>query len=81
MGIKNLCWRVFDNVVLLQMGQTYQNRLQEFMLVAEGEQGLRQVEEWRKDQQAEWDRLSTTVRRNNIVHHQRARPTPDILWL
>ena len=67
MGIKNLCWRVFDNVDLLQMGQTYQNRLQEFMLVADGDQGLRQVEEWRKDQQAEWDRLSTTVSKPSIA--------------
>jgi hypothetical protein len=61
-GLLNLLWRVFDNVVLLQMGSSYMIRFHELALVAEGGSDLASVDDWRKDQQAEWDRLSPTVR-------------------
>ena len=58
----NILWRIFDNVVLLQMGSAYLIRFHELALVAEGGSNLVSVDDWRKDQQAEWDRLSPTVR-------------------
>ena len=59
----NALWRIFDNVVLLQMGSTYLIRFHEFALQADGRNDLPSIEEWRREQQAEWDRLSPTVRR------------------
>ena len=59
----NVLWRIFDNVVLLQMGSTYLIRFHEFAMASDGRNDLLSIEEWRKEQQAEWDRLSPTVRR------------------
>ena len=58
----NALWRIFDNVVLLQMGSTYLIRFHEFAMAADGRNDLLSIEEWRREQQAEWDRLSPTVR-------------------
>ena len=54
------CFQVLDNVVLLQMGRTYLVRFREFAEAAEVDD-LQAIDRWRVDQQAEWDRLSTTV--------------------
>jgi hypothetical protein len=53
-------FQIFDNVILLQMGRTYRMRFRDFAEVAENG-GLQAIERWRIEQQAEWDRLSTTV--------------------
>jgi len=61
-ALLNVLWRIFDNLILLQMGSSYLIRFHELALVAEGGNDLVSVDDWRKDQQAEWDRLSPTVR-------------------
>jgi len=61
-GLWNVLWRILDNVILLQMGSAYMIRFHELTLVAEGGSDLKSIDDWRKDQQAEWDRLSLTVR-------------------
>ena len=61
-SLLNALWRIFDNVILLQMGSTYLIRFHEFAMAADGRNDLLSIEEWRKEQQAEWDRLSPTVR-------------------
>ena len=58
----NTLWRTFDNIVLLQMGSTYLIRFHEFAMAGDGTNNLLSIEEWRREQQAEWDRLSPTVR-------------------
>ena len=65
----NLLWRIFDNVVLLQMGSTYLIRFHEFAMAADEKKDLLSIEEWRREQQAEWDRLSPTVcRKSRLVN-------------
>jgi len=61
MTFMNFFWRFFDNIILLQMGSTYKARLREFSHISNGGDGLRAIEDWRKEQQAEWDRLSTAL--------------------
>lgn len=58
-GLRSLCWSLFDNVILLQMGTTYRRRFEDF---AHMEDDKSSIEQWRKDQQDEWNRLSMTVR-------------------
>ena len=60
-GLLNVSWHIFDNVILLQLGSSYLIRFHELALVAEGGNDLASIDNWRKDQQAEWDRLSPTV--------------------
>jgi hypothetical protein len=55
-----LCLQILDQVLLLQMGRTYLVRFRGFAEAAEIE-GLQVVDRWRVEQQAEWNRLSTTV--------------------
>ena len=61
-GLLNVLWRIVDNVLLLRMGSAYLIRFHELAVVAEGGSDLKSIDDWRKDQQAEWDRLSLTVR-------------------
>ncbi|KAF4612916.1 hypothetical protein D9613_010724 [Agrocybe pediades] len=58
--IRNLLWRIFDNVILLQMGSTYFMRFEQFSVLADA-QGMQAVWKWREEQQDEWNRLSTTL--------------------
>lgn len=55
-----LCLQILDHVLLLQMGRTYLVRFRGFAEAAEIE-GLEVVDRWRVEQQAEWNRLSTTL--------------------
>jgi hypothetical protein len=50
----------FESLFMLQMGHAYRARFEDFA-VARDKLGLEVVEQWRKEQQDEWDRLSTTV--------------------
>jgi len=58
--IGNILWRLFDNLVLLQMGSTYMVRFKDFAMASEGKNVV-EINEWRIEQQEEWNRLSTTV--------------------
>jgi hypothetical protein len=55
-----LCFQIFDNVILLQMGRTYLARFRDFAAASEMDD-LQAIDRWRVEQQAEWDRLSTAV--------------------
>ncbi len=44
------------------MGSAYLIRFHELAVVAEGGSDLKSIDDWGKDQQAEWDQLSLTVR-------------------
>jgi hypothetical protein len=55
-----LCFRIFDAIILLQMGRAYLARFRDFAEVAEKD-GVQAIDRWRAGQQAEWDRLSSTV--------------------
>lgn len=60
-----ILWSIFDVVVLFRMGSIYLHRFEDFegcdhpLCSDEREQ---EVTLWRKEQQKEWDRLSTTVK-------------------
>ncbi|KAF9524779.1 hypothetical protein CPB83DRAFT_595015 [Crepidotus variabilis] len=56
-----ILWLLLDNVLLLQMGSAYLIRFHEFALAADGGKDLPSIDDWRKEQQAEWNRLSTTL--------------------
>jgi hypothetical protein len=58
--IKKLLW-AFDRVILFGIPTTYLSRLRDFDIVSRTA-GLDIIDQWRKEQQAEWDRLSMTVR-------------------
>ncbi|KAJ3507311.1 hypothetical protein NLJ89_g6372 [Agrocybe chaxingu] len=60
-GFLRVSWRIFDNVILLQMGSAYLIRFHELALVASGGNDLVSIDAWRKEQQAEWNRLSPTL--------------------
>lgn len=49
---------MFNNVLLLQVGTTYQRRFEDFAIISSD---LDSIDQWRKDQQDEWNRLSTTL--------------------
>jgi hypothetical protein len=58
---RQLCqtiWFLLNNTLLLQMGTTYKRRFEEFENISDD---MLLVDQWRKDQQDEWNRLSTTV--------------------
>lgn len=55
-----LCFQIFDNVILLQMGSLYLARFRDFAAASEIDD-LQAIDRWRIEQQAEWDRLSTAV--------------------
>lgn len=58
---RQLCqvvWLLLNNTLLLQMGTTYKRRFEEFENISDD---MLIVDQWRKDQQDEWNRLSTTV--------------------
>jgi hypothetical protein len=55
-----LCFQIFDNVILLQMGRAYLARFRDFAAAAEIDD-LQAIDRWRVEQQAEWDRLSNAV--------------------
>lgn len=52
--LSQVTWWIWDHIFLLGTGSVYMARFERF---AED----KQVAEWRQQQQAEWDRLSTTV--------------------
>ena len=56
MQITKFLWHAFDYIFLLQMGRAYRSRFRMFS------QKSHDVNEWRQQQQREWDRLSTAVR-------------------
>ncbi|KAJ8596862.1 hypothetical protein M405DRAFT_804748 [Rhizopogon salebrosus TDB-379] len=55
-----LCFRIFDAIILLQMGRAYLARFRDFAEVAEKD-GVKAIDRWRAGQQEEWDRLSSTL--------------------
>lgn len=62
--IRNFVWNVVDTIVLFRLASIYLHRFDDF----EGcdhpehsEEREKEVTLWRKEQQKEWDRLSTTV--------------------
>lgn len=59
---RRLLWRFLDHTIFLQMVSTFKNRFRDFTEGPDGDEGLKVIEEWRKDQQDEWNRLSMTVR-------------------
>jgi hypothetical protein len=63
--IAQFIWNIFDYVILLQMGRSYLTRFRQFR------QKSSDVSGWRRQQQKEWERLSTGVRLystgNNVV--------------
>ncbi|CAA7264013.1 unnamed protein product [Cyclocybe aegerita] len=60
-GFLHISWRIFDNIILLQMGSAYLIRFHELALVAGGGNDLVSIDAWRKEQQAEWNRLAPTL--------------------
>lgn len=59
-----ILWAIFDVVVLFRMGSIYLHRFEDFEGCHHPEHSderEREVTLWRKEQQKEWDRLSTTV--------------------
>ena len=53
--ISRTVWWLWDKIFLFHTGQVYLSRLKRYA------EDAHQMEKWRKDQQREWDRLSTTV--------------------
>jgi hypothetical protein len=57
--IAQFLWNAFDYIILLQMGRAYLTRFRQFR------QKSSDVSGWRRQQQKEWERLSTGVRALN----------------
>ncbi|KAJ3539618.1 hypothetical protein NMY22_g4655 [Coprinellus aureogranulatus] len=56
--VSSFCWFLLNNVLLLQMGTTYRRRFEDFAIISDD---IASIDQWRKDQQDEWNRLSTTL--------------------
>jgi hypothetical protein len=59
--VKKLLWVVFDKIFLFGIPNAYLSRFQDFDTASRAAD-LEIIDQWRKEQQAEWDRLSMTVR-------------------
>ncbi|KAF6763680.1 hypothetical protein DFP72DRAFT_1136337 [Ephemerocybe angulata] len=57
-ALRHSSWAIVNNVLLLQVGTTYKRRFEDFAIMSSD---LDSIDQWRKDQQDEWNRLSTTL--------------------